>query len=189
MYPSPGERFHIDQQRQQQEAWAWQEAEAARLNAMLSAQIAGRASQAEQMIATEQGTSMYYEERAFDVGDVQIGAGLDNRPAIQVPGEFGTALSFVATVSNDGWESAGEYLWCSFHTSVDGHNWIAINAPGQSAYAAAQAGRSASMRQHGPFGDRLALKVGFKKRNTLDDYEWLPGKCRGLRLTIGVQRI
>ncbi len=118
---------------------------------------------------------MYYEERTFDIGDLQIGA--EQRPTFKLPGDFGTALSFVATVSNDGCAKSGygRFIWMSFQTSVDGEHWLSIHAPGLPSFFVGESGVAASTRQHGPFGNRLALKFGCKYSNELND-SWTAGK-------------
>ncbi len=190
MYPSPAERFYLDLQRQEELA----REEEAHVNAAVSAQIAGLVAETSRIIS-EHGIQMNYEERTFDIGDVQIKAGLDNRAIIVIPGEFGTALSFVATFSNAGLKSEGpefnepRWLWWWFVTSVDGEHWLPIQPLGVRGQFVSMANATASTRLHGPFGNRLALQIGCKSSNSLDDKTWLPGNWRGLRLSIGVQRV
>ncbi len=188
MHPSPAERFYFDQYERQQEAWAWQ-AEAARLHAVVASQVAGEISRGAAQAAARQGAYVHYEEQTFNIGEVQIGRGIDNRVILTIPGQFGTALSFVATLSNGGRQSGGSWLWWSFHTSVDGLNWLSISSPGGTPFIAVQSKGAGSTRQHGPFGNRLALKIGCKESNRADDTSWLPGEWLDLRLTIGVQRV
>ena len=188
MHPSPAERFYLDQQVRQQDAWAWQEAEAARRNAIVAAQIAGEISRTAQA-ASQQGACVRYEEQTFNIGEIEVGRGIDNRATLTIPGQFGTALSFVATLSNGGRQSGAAWLWWSFHTSVDGLNWLSINSPGATSYLAVQSKGAGTTRQYGPFGNRLALKIGCKESNRADDTSWLPGQWLDLRLTIGVQRV
>ncbi len=192
MYPSDAERFYLERQRQ--EEWARQEEEGARAGAAVAAQIAGRVAEISRILS-QHGVQMYYEERTFDIGDIQIAAGVANRAIIVIPGEFGTALSFVATFSNAGaWHEGPEssepkWLWWWFVTSVDGQNWLPMEPPGIKGHFVSMANTAASTRLHGPFGSRLALQIGCKASNSVDDRLWLPGKWRGLRLSIGVQRI
>lgn len=188
MHPSPAERFYLEQQYRQQEIWAWQQAEAALLSATMAAQITNQISGTAQ-VDSQQGAHMHYEEQSFNIGSVQISAGIDNREILQIPGDFGTAVSFVATLSAGRCKSVGQWLWWSFHTSVDGLNWCAINAPGATSFLVAQAYGAASTRQHGPFGSRVALKIGCKGTNSIDDKSWLSAEWFDLRLSIGIQRI
>jgi hypothetical protein len=195
VHPSPAERFYLEEHQRREQEWAWQQAEAARISAIISAQIAGHID-GTSLIGAPQGAQMHYEERTFDIGDVQVGTGLENRATVPIPGEFGTVLSFVATLSNGGSESADprwdapKWLWWSFETSVDGEHWLVIHAPGvTSSFLVGLANGAASTRQHGPFGNRLRLKIGGKRGYTVDDTTWLPCKWIGLRLSIGVQRI
>lgn len=187
MQPSPAERFYLEHQSRQQQMWAERQMEMAYLNAVAVAQIVGGVAGTVQA-SLHEGTHMHYDERTFNIGDVQIKSGIDNRLIRVVPAEFGTAMSFVATLTNGGRQSGGQWLWWSFQTSVDGANWSAINAPGATSFMIAQSKGAATTRQHGPFGNRVAVKIGCKDSNSYDD-AWLPGSWLDLRLTMGVQRI
>jgi hypothetical protein len=188
VHPSPAERFYLEHEYRQQQIWAGRQAEMAHLNAAVATQIANRISGTVQ-VGLQEGAYMHYDEQTFNIGSVQIKAGIDSRLILVVPAEFGTALSFVATLSNGGRESGGQWLWWSFHTSVDGLNWSAINAPGATSFLIAQTKGAATTRQHGPFGNRIAVKLGCKNSNSLNDDVWLHGTWLDLRLTMGVQRI
>ena len=159
---------------------------------MVSAQIASRIADTTQS-ASLQGVQMRYEERTFDIGDVQMGGvQKDLLTIVPLPGAFGTALSFVAMLSNSGCEpgpgrDAPQWLWWTFLTSVDGENWLGVQPPGVTSFLVLQANTAAGARLHGPFGNHLALKIGGKRGHMLDDIDWLPGKWLGVRLSMGVQ--
>lgn len=190
VHPSPAERSYLEQNRQQQQQrdWAWQ-AEAARINAMISAQIAGQIAESAQVVA-EQGAQMRYEEQFLNIGNISIGVGPENRVDFAIPGNFGTALSFVATLTNAGAElGSPEFLWVAILTSVDGEHWLSASTPGTTGFHLARANGMITTRQHGPFGKHLALRIGNKITTSTDDHNWLPGKWLDLRLALGTQFI
>jgi hypothetical protein len=190
VHPSPAERSYLEQNReQQQQDWAWEQAEAARINTMISAQIAGQIAESAQVVG-EQGAQMRYEEQFLNIGNISIGGGPENRVDFAIPGNFGTALSFVATITNAGAESGSpEWLWVAILTSVDGEHWLPVSTPVSSGFYLAQANGLINMRLHGPFGKHLALRIGNKLTPSSQDQNWLPGKWLDLRLALGTQFI
>jgi hypothetical protein len=166
MYPSAGERFYMDQQVQVQ---AQQAAAQAQANAMYAASIAvlisahGVGSRA----YSQSGDGVEYVEQEVDFGDVQIDVG-DAPSRLQLPGEFGTALSIVATFSvGDEIDPTPDrrWLWWWFVTSVDGKTWATISSPGITSVSAMQENKATTLRINGPFANRLALGIACRGTN------------------------
>jgi hypothetical protein len=132
---------------------------------------------------------MKYAEETHEIGDLRFrGTGQDVINLIELEGDYGTAVSLVATLEVGSAPVASRYLWAWLVTGMDGNAWVPLDVPGAGPYMLFQSGDAGGGRFHGPFGNKLALRAGVKNTNQLND-QFQDGSWSDVTLTLGVQRV
>ena len=168
-----------------QQAYAAAAAQAASTAAESAATVAARTSQ------RAHGTGMQYEETTHVIGEVSIDeqAGDGLIATVPLPGAFGTAVSLVATVSAGSSDPADAFLWFWLSTSLGGERWVGVASPGDTGERLIRPGGWASLRLHGPFADRLAVRFATRASNRQDDRVHYPSTWQDVTVQLGVQRV
>ena len=158
---------------------------AAQTTAIITAQVAATAIIAHNISSTV-GATMEYSKVTLDLGNLVVEEGeFGQVETCLLPGEYGCALSLVATLSFRGLDRSGPYFWWWLATGFGDGWWHSISPPGTSGVQIMTKQGTAGIRAHGPFADRLAIRYCFKDSN-YENAKIVPGGAYVARITLGI---